>query len=163
MTQTLAEIRTKIGLMPNYAKIGILSILGIIILVWIISSLRAPTTIEAVEDTAFKLTSEDCGYDKQCFIEQANNCAKTSVKEDIAGSTILYYARECKLKKKIDEFAEDEAEEVEAFLRGRTMECMYEQGNFDEELINGLLGGIEQCDGELKEAIYELRIAQFTY
>jgi len=50
---------------------------------------------------------------------------------------------------------------VVALFDGREMSCSYENGNFKQELTDGLVGGIEGCSGELKDAIYELRIAQY--
>ena len=105
--------------------------------------------------------TKDCGYDKKCFIALADKCGRVAVKEEIAGSTIQYSTEGCVLKKMIVNFAEDEPIEIQTLLKDKTIECSYESGNFDEEFIEGILGGIDRCTGSLKDVIYELRIAQY--
>ncbi len=41
------------------------------------------------------------------------------------------------------------------------MTCVYKKNNFDSDLINSILVGIDPCQGELKDAIYILAIAQY--
>ncbi len=159
------RVMLKMYMVPKYVWVTALSIVLIAGIIWVLSSVITfePRSMEEVEEAAITAEAVDCGYDKQCFISSVGDCGKATLLEDMQGSTIKYYTRDCVLKKKIDEFSQSEPEDVVAFLEGRTMSCPYQQGNFNEELINGILGGIENCDGELKEAIYELRIAQFQY
>lgn len=105
-------------------------------------------------------TTADCGYDKVCFAEKANNCENSVVRDMIAnGSIVRYTSKGCAVIKTIEKFSEEEPEEVVSFFEDKEMTCTYEQYNFDEALIENLVGGIDTCSGNLKDAIYELRLA----
>lgn len=124
-------------------------------------SLIALIAILIISITAFWITRpKNCGYDKVCFIEQANACNKAELKQDFGGSILMYVVNDCVLKKEFEEFSEQEPEEIKDMFKGKDMECPYEQGNFDSELIQGLIPKIEECQGPLKNTVYELRIAQ---
>jgi hypothetical protein len=99
---------------------------------------------------------KNCNYDKECFIEQAIEGNKVSVKEDVAGSTLKYTLDGNVLTKEISKFSDEEPEEVIVLLKGKKIRCNFEE--FSEELIDGVFGGIEQCEGELLDIIYELEI-----
>ena len=99
---------------------------------------------------------------EQCFIERANLCKQTTFEQDFAGSTVLYTTKDCVLTKEITEFSGDEPIEIVELFKGKKMQCYYEKDNFNELLIEDLTSGIEDCEGELKDAIYELRIAQLA-
>ena len=105
----------------------------------------------------------NCDYDKACFIEKANNCERAIVRDTIGdGSIVKYTSKDCILTKAFDEFSETEPEEVTSFFEKKEMTCSYTQGNFDPVLVESLPSGIDDCEGELKDAILELRIAQLT-
>jgi hypothetical protein len=106
--------------------------------------------------------AEGCGYDKSCFIDAANKCEETVVREDLDGSTILYRSTEnCAIIKEFEDFSGSEPEEVQLLFEGKQMSCTYTMDNLNEDFVS-LVGGIEFCDGELKQAIYELRLAQIA-
>lgn len=107
--------------------------------------------------------TEDCGTDADCFIERANECNSARFEGTIGDGTIVEYSVEdCVLTKKISEFSDTEPEEVKSFFGEKEMICEYEKGNFNEDLIDGLSLGIDECEGELKDAIIELRLAQLS-
>jgi hypothetical protein len=107
-------------------------------------------------------TTEGCGYDKACFIAKANNCEESVVREDLQGSTILYKSsNDCVITKSFEEFSESEPEEIKLLFGNKDMACTYEKNNLNEDFVS-LVGGIEFCDGELKDSIYELRLAQIA-
>ncbi len=105
---------------------------------------------------------QGCGYDKQCFINAANNCESTVLREDLEGSTILYRSTEdCAVIKEFEEFSGSEPAEIQLLFADKEMACTYEKNNLNEDFVS-LVGGIEYCDGELKDSIYELRLAQIA-
>jgi hypothetical protein len=105
----------------------------------------------------------DCGNDKSCFIINANECKSAVLREDIAaGTTVKYSAKACVLSKSIETFSIAEPEEVVSFFQGKQMTCAYTQNNFDSTLLDGLSTGMENCEGDLKDAITELRLAQLS-
>jgi hypothetical protein len=107
--------------------------------------------------------SADCGQDKVCFIDKANNCGKAAVRETIGTGTIITYAtNNCVLTKSVETFAGDEPEDVVTFFKGKSMSCEYEKGSFDSILVDGISTGIDLCEGDLKDAILELRLAQIS-
>ena len=116
----------------------------------------------AVAYAIFLMPKEDCGYNKACFIEKANSCENAVLREKVEDTetTVRFTAKGCNLVKTIESFDKAEPEEVVALFDGKEMSCGYERGAFIDDLTDGLVGGIEGCSGELKDAIYELRIAQ---
>lgn len=132
--------------MANIQKIiGIAAILiGVIILIYI-----------------FIPKTTDCKTDKICFVEKANECKKAVLRDTIVeGTTVKYTTKNCILTKTIEEFSEAEPEEVTTFFKDKEMACPYTKTAFDASWIEGLSFGIEQCEGQLKDAILELRLAQ---
>lgn len=109
------------------------------------------------------VSAADCGFDKSCFAERADNCKASVVKEDLYGSTILYESsKDCVLTKTIEELDISEPFEVKLLFEGKEMECPYSKEQYNPDWSADLVGGIDNCEGELKEAIYNLRIAQIA-
>ena len=78
----------------------------------------------------------------------------------MSGSTVLYEVSEdCVLTKKFLEFAPDEPVEVTSFLKDKSMACPYQKGQYPVEFSQNLIGGINQCSGNLTTALYELELA----
>ena len=100
--------------------------------------------------------SKDCGYDKQCFIENAVKGNSVFVKEEVVGSTLEYSLSGNILTKRFIVFDPTEPKEVQDLLKGKEMICIFDV--FDETLIDGIFGGIEYCEGNLKDVVYELSI-----
>jgi hypothetical protein len=106
--------------------------------------------------------TEGCGFDRQCFLDKANNCEASILKEDLQGSIVRYESStDCKLTKRFERFSDTEPEEIEILFKQKDMTCTYSQGNLDPDLVS-LVGGIEFCEGNLKDSIYELRLAQIA-
>jgi hypothetical protein len=102
----------------------------------------------------------DCGEDKDCFIALSNECGKGTVKEVFGGSIVRYTTKNCVLEKRIESFDTAEPEEIKQLFRNKNMRCRYEEGSYNAELVDSLLGGIGDCEGELRDIIFEMRIAQ---
>ena len=103
----------------------------------------------------------DCEFDTACFFEKANNCEAARFSEDIEGSLVEFtISTNCVLTKKITQFSDAEPPEIVALFGDKEMSCSYTKGAFDVGYTT-FLGNVNLCRGDLKEAIYELRIAQF--
>jgi len=106
---------------------------------------------------------QDCAWDKDCFIAQANQCSLSQVKEDVSGSIMSYQSfTDCTLTKRFESFGPKEPQEVVSFFSGKQMSCVYEQGYFPPELVQSLTSGNERCTGTLKDAIEELALASLA-
>jgi ABC-type Zn2+ transport system substrate-binding protein/surface adhesin len=47
---------------------------------------------------------------------------------------------------------------MKSMLEGRNMTCSYAKGNFDPRLVTSLVGGMEYCNGDLKDNLAKLII-----
>jgi hypothetical protein len=100
--------------------------------------------------------------DSTCFIEKAQNCNPSTLTIDEVGSKVLLEIKsDCTLEKSISEFGPDEPTEVIVLFQNKKMSCSYTQGGFDETWISSLVAGIDSCAGDLKDAIFELKLAQY--
>ena len=104
---------------------------------------------------------------KDCFIREAKQCddAVLEITEDIG--TIRYesqkipeYLSTCSMKKIFVKLHESESQAMKDLLEGRSVTCEYRKGDFNEDWVNSLVKGIEDCrdTGGLKEAIGKLII-----
>lgn len=92
-----------------------------------------------------------------CFIERANGCLPTTYRSELAGSTILYQVKDCTLYKSLNEFGPDEPEVVKEFFSNKEMRCPITQNAFDSIYLDGIVGGMDNCEGSLKNAILQLQ------
>jgi len=83
-----------------------------------------------------ELGPADCGYDKERFLRFCRVGWAATVAERFAGGIVRYQ------------------------LVGKSMSCEVTSDLVLRELTAGLLTGIRHFEGELKEAIFELRLAQ---
>jgi len=92
---------------------------------------------------------------ENCFVRHANNCGKVSYSNIVSGTTMLYEANNCVLKKTITAMAADEPQNmIDAFL-GKNMLCKYKQGDFSPLYVNTLTGLLTTCEGDLRIAIQQ--------
>lgn len=110
-------------------------------------------------------TSEasDCGLDKACFIKAASACEEARVDENIGDSTLTYRSTaSCSIIKGFSSFGGSEPSEVVTYFQGKQMVCSYAQGEDVSKIVDGVTGGLDRCEGLLKDAIYDLRYARLT-
>ena len=144
------EVKKELPEKPRFSLVKLASIILPAILIIVVIIFLIPT-------------STKCGFDQFCFIEKAELCESVEMKDNIGDGTIAKYeAKDCILTKEIETFSQTEPIEVINFFQKKTMECRYEQNNFDASLIQGLSIGIESCQGSLADAINELRLAQIA-
>lgn len=103
----------------------------------------------------------DCGYDRVCFVFYADDCQKAVLREEVTGGTIIKYqsSSRCTVTKSIETFGTAEPEEVVDAFKGKKMVCSYERNNFDPLIAEGISLGLNYCQGELRDAIIDLRSA----
>ena len=89
-----------------------------------------------------------------CFIEKANACEPAIYTTTMGTTTVeMEILPGCELKKTILALDETEPAEVRTFFTGKTMTCDYEQGNFDEDFAFQISGPLDECEGNLVDAI----------
>ncbi len=107
------------------------------------------------------LSQIDCGNDVDCFVENANKC-QTSLLEINEDGTISTYKIEegCVFHREYTQLSDNEPEIMKDLFEGKSLTCNYVEKNFNEEWVDSITQGIEECDGELVDAIYALIAAQ---
>ena len=119
----------------------------LIALVWFAgctSSANAPSTVVTTDQAA--------------IIAAANNCTPMTVTitDDVA--TYQETSANCSFTKTLVQLNPGETQQMKTLLEGKNMTCLYTKGNFDPRLVTSLIGGIENCTGDLKDDISRLTI-----
>ena len=93
------------------------------------------------------------------FIAAANACtdANITVTDDV-GTMHYTSSPGCIFTKKLVSLNATETQEMKTLLEGKSLTCMYTKGNFDPRLVTSLVGGMENCTGDLKDDIGNLII-----
>jgi len=104
----------------------------------------------------------DCGFNKECLFEFANDCRDAVYHQDEDGTIIRYEISECNLIISFEKFAPDEPDTIIALLADKSMACTYEKNDFSLDWTESFISGIEFCEGELKNALFSLRVAQLA-
>jgi hypothetical protein len=105
----------------------------------------------------FFMMPTNCGTDSACFIESANNCDNAVMTKTIETANYKFRTNNCVLEKEIKSFSAEEPDAVKKLFTGLSMDCSYEEGKFDVNLINSLTGGLDKCTGKLKDTVLEVR------
>lgn len=97
--------------------------------------------------------------DKACFIAAANDCRdmNVTITEDI-GTFAYTSSQDCTFTKTLVRLNNSEMQEMKTLLEGKNMMCIYTKGKFDQRLVSTLIGGMENCDGDLKDDLGNLTI-----
>lgn len=103
----------------------------------------------------------DC-KDQQCFFDMANQCKSAVLIVDEAGTIYKFESSsDCTFTKTITQISETEPEDIINLFEGKSLNCEYIKNDFETKWVTTLLGGLDRCTGPLKEAFYELTIAQY--
>lgn len=99
-------------------------------------------------------STDECDS-KDSFVSKAKECksAQLEVTEDF-GVVRYESSPDCTFTKTIISLAD--TPEMKALLEGKSLSCSYDE--FNEDWMNSLVEGIEDCDGELKEIIGKLML-----
>lgn len=98
----------------------------------------------------------------ECFVSAAASCKSTALEiQDDAGTLWKYRSRAAyggcgSFTKTAIRLNQDEAPHLKELLEGKSLTCTYKDGEFDGRWLTSLVSGIDNCDGELKEALGQL-------
>ncbi len=110
----------------------------------------------------FALTGQKECDTQACFLQYANDCKPASYIVNEEGTVYEYNLdNECTFTKTITLVSNNEPQEIINLFEGKSLTCEYIKGNFEQRWVTTLLGSLNRCTGELKEALYELTIAQY--
>lgn len=97
--------------------------------------------------------------DAACFITAANNCEDMNVTLTGNVATFTYTSSQpCVFTKTLVSVDANETQQMKDFLNGKNMTCTYERGKFNPGLVTSLVDGMENCTGDLKDALSQLLI-----
>jgi hypothetical protein len=108
----------------------------------------------------------DCGYDKPRFLRFCRTSWRATVLERFAGGLVRYHYTPATgtslavLTKTVESLHESEPPEMVELLVGKSMSAAVTPDMDLRELTAGFLANVRAFQGELKEAIFELRLAQ---
>ncbi len=120
----------------------------------------SPTTTKqaAVEEKKVEQKQETC-TEKECFVQQANDCKKIEITlTEEAGAFKYAASNECKFTKTLVSLNENETTEMKNLLEGKSFTCNYDKGKFDQRWAYTLIFGTEECNGELKDTLIDLLV-----
>ena len=107
----------------------------------------------------FMSDKSDVCSDINCFIAKANQCEPVVYEETTDMGSIRYFSVKkedtdnCILVKEIEELSKNEDPLIKKLLEEKEMECTYTKGNFNSRWMTSMTAGLEDCQGELKDAI----------
>ncbi|MDO8558678.1 MAG: hypothetical protein Q7S09_05900 [bacterium] len=95
----------------------------------------------------------------ECFIEAANRCRWVEYDHLDKGFTFWRYSAPAgcgRFEKTAAIIGSGEPAWMKEFLEDKSLSCTYTRGEFNEQWVTSLVFGLEDCQGELKEAIGQL-------
>lgn len=104
------------------------------------------------------LLTQKCTTD-QCFIDAANQCKSVEMDKNLGGSVYSLSERNCLFTKTVKTVNATETPEIIALLKDTSMTCSYDKNGFNDNLITTLSLGIDNCSGDLKDALEQLLLA----
>jgi hypothetical protein len=101
--------------------------------------------------------------DIECFMTKSNQCESAHYAETTDLGTIDYYAGSgagdsCVLTKQMTELSPNEDSFLKKVLEGKQMECIYFKDKFNGQWLTSMIEGLDNCDGNLKDAVGQLLI-----
>ena len=141
----MVDAATHDALLHRWVRWLVVLLIGAAILVGILLVALPREAISCADDT--------------CFTDAANACAPATLRLSTTSNAIYAFeSKSCTVTKRIESFG-NEPRAVQDLFASKDMTCAYEKNAFDPALLT-LAGGLESCNGPLKEAIVELRVAQ---
>lgn len=128
-----------------HKKLKIFLIVGVIGLVLIIFYARIPT----------KCT------DLKCFVAKADQCTPATYEETTTVGTIDYTIStgsgdSCALTKQVIALDKKENDLIKKLLENKLMVCIYVKNQFNGQWMTSMIEGLDNCEGELKDAVGRL-------
>jgi len=110
-------------------------------------------------NTGASPASGNLSPEQAAFIAAANKCSETNMTTTgIAGTFTYSVSSDCTFTKTLVRLNESETLGMKTMLEGKNMTCVYTKGNFDSRWVTSLVGGMEYCNGDLKDALAKLII-----
>lgn len=112
-----------------------------------------------VSNTGVSPAAGNPSPEQAAFIAAANKCSETNMTATgIAGTFTYSVSSDCTFTKALVRLNESESQGMKTMLEGKNMTCVYTPGNFDPRWVTSLVGGMEYCNGDLKDALAKLII-----
>jgi hypothetical protein len=129
------------------------------------------TVLSSMDDALLRVRQEvkrfqsaqpvDCGTDKELFYKVTAEGWPAIVREGFGAATIrIEFDRQHRLTKSVDKLDPSEPEAVRTLLVGKSMSCEVRPGMKIRKLVDGFVETVSLFDGDLREAILKLRVAQ---
>ena len=97
--------------------------------------------------------------DTACFLVAAVDCQDMNVTLKGSVATFAYSSSQsCVLTKTLVSVDTNDTQAMKDFLQGKSMACPYQKGRFDPGLVTSMVDGMENCTGDLKDALSEMLI-----
>ncbi len=130
---------------PHHRHFALLSVIVLVVSVGLIFYLTRTVECETEE----------------CFFLEANACNKAVYTATTGYALFGFETKECSLTKTVLSLSSEEPDSIRDMFVNRSLTCTYREGGLDPRLLNTLLGGLENCKGELKDSLYEIALAQY--
>lgn len=107
----------------------------------------------------FSLNSGTTCKNAGCFVTGAKQCMTVNYQETTEFGTFKYTAKldnelhKCVFTKEIVKLSANDDPFLKAALEGKQMQCAYAKGEFNGQWVTSQIEGLEDCNGELKEAV----------
>ncbi|MFH0713594.1 MAG: hypothetical protein V1722_03550 [Candidatus Micrarchaeota archaeon] len=96
---------------------------------------------------------------KDCFITHAQSCENATLNFNETYGLVHYNTTgNCTFTKTLVHLQAGESIEMKSAIEGKSLTCAYTKDNFNENLVNDLVQGIENCQGELKNTIMQMLV-----
>jgi hypothetical protein len=102
-------------------------------------------------------TTNDCGTDRQCFLNQAIGCLQADYHAELNGTVIRYSTDKCIVIVKVEKVGAIEPKELRDALEGKSMRCDISQG-IDDTFLD-FPPPLDNCTGPLSDEIAAARLA----
>ncbi|VVB74014.1 Uncharacterised protein [uncultured archaeon] len=133
-----------------------LFIMAIALGVILFAGCAGQSTNQAANQTTATTAAATTCSSKDCFAPAANNCSDISIQVTEVFGTMKYSSSGCVFTKTMISLNQNESADMKKALEGKSLSCVYEKGKFDSGWLSSLVAGIENCSGNLKDAIGQL-------
>jgi len=99
--------------------------------------------------------------DRKCFVTKADQCAPATYEETTAIGTINYSVSagsggSCTLTKQVIALDKKENDIIKKLLENKLLVCVYPKNQFNSQWLTSMIEGLDNCYGDLKDAVGRL-------
>lgn len=110
--------------------------------------------------TAWYVAPQGTCVEQSCFAETANRCGSATHAGEVTGTTVQHHVENCRYTRTVITLSPDEPPEVRELLMGKSLACAYVEGAFNQHWLTTFSLDLEDCTGDLKDAIAAIVQAQ---